>query len=101
MKFTIRFESLRVKINEQKFNCEIQVKNLKMNFLGQSVSIKLEKTLGVFQGVIKSVEASTITINNAFHNGIRIKEQNAEVKKKFGFILVNLINFLRLLIGYD
>lgn len=54
-----------------------------MEFVGKAVSIKLEKTLGVFQGVIKSVEVDTITINNAFHNGNKIKEKDAEVSESF------------------
>lgn len=38
------------------------------------------RELGVFQGVIVSLDCGHITINKCFHNGMRFKRQEAEIK---------------------
>ncbi|XP_053957187.1 enhancer of mRNA-decapping protein 3 [Anastrepha ludens] len=49
------------------------------DFLGKAVSIECDPKLGVFQGVIKNISESEITIIRAFRNGIPLKKQDAEV----------------------
>ncbi|XP_017468050.1 PREDICTED: enhancer of mRNA-decapping protein 3 isoform X2 [Rhagoletis zephyria] len=49
------------------------------DFLGKAVSIECDAKLGVFQGVIKDISESEITIIRAFRNGVPLKKQDAEV----------------------
>lgn len=53
-------------------------------FTGKSVSIRCKRGLGVFQGTITRAQSDKITINNAFHNGNKIKDAEAEVRHIFG-----------------
>ncbi|XP_067645697.1 enhancer of mRNA-decapping protein 3 [Eurosta solidaginis] len=48
-------------------------------WLDKAVSIQCHGNLGVFQGVIKRICESEITIIRAFRNGIPLKKQTAEV----------------------
>ncbi|XP_012157998.1 enhancer of mRNA-decapping protein 3 isoform X1 [Ceratitis capitata] len=49
------------------------------DWVGKAVSIECDAKLGVFQGVIKDISDSVITIVRAFRNGVPLKKQYAEV----------------------
>ncbi|CRL06757.1 CLUMA_CG019542, isoform A [Clunio marinus] len=49
------------------------------DFIAKDVSIKLKRDLGIFQGKIVRAEQNSITITNAFHNGMKMKKFTAEV----------------------
>jgi enhancer of mRNA-decapping protein 3 len=49
------------------------------NYVGKDVSIKLKRDLGIFQGKIVKPEVDSITINNVFHNGVKLKKFEAHV----------------------
>lgn len=53
------------------------------DFLGKAVSIECDAKLGVFQGVIKDISESEITIIRAFRNGVPLKKQDAEVTLRY------------------
>lgn len=48
----------------------------KNKWIGKAVSIQCVEKLGIFQGTIKEVTASTIVILRAFRNGFPMKPDN-------------------------
>lgn len=48
-------------------------------WLGKAVSIHCDEKLGIFQGIIKEISSSQITIVRAFRNGVPLRKQDAEV----------------------
>lgn len=52
---------------------------METDWIGKAVSIVCDEKLGIFQGIIKDISASHITIVRAFRNGVPLRKQDAEV----------------------